>query len=91
MEKYRAARVAKARDRLCAFARDAGGGDKAATRLLKGEAGPALARLSQGAGVDLLAFGPHGRGVVLQALLGSVTRRVLREAACDLLIASSRQ
>lgn len=67
------------------------GGDKASTRFLAGEAGPALVRLSQGKGIDLLVLGPHGRGVVLQALLGSVTQRVLREAACDVMIVSTRQ
>jgi nucleotide-binding universal stress UspA family protein len=90
IEKYRAARVAKGRDKLYAFARDVVGGDQA-TRFLEGEAGPALIRLSQGRGIDLLVLGPHGRGVVLQALLGSVAQRVLREAVCDVLIVGTRQ
>lgn len=86
IQKYRSALVEKARDDLSAFRR-AVGIDKVATRVLEGEPGPALVRLSRARSVDLLAMGPHGQGIVRQALLGSVTLRVLKEAACDILIA----
>lgn len=54
------------------------------------EAAPALIRLCRNRRVGLLAIGPHGRGVVLQALLGSATGRGLGEAGCDVLVAGSR-
>jgi nucleotide-binding universal stress UspA family protein len=88
IQKYRAARVEKARDDLSAFARATLRVGKVATRVLEGEPGPTLARLSRSRRIDLLAIGPHGRGVVYQTLLGSVTLRVLKEAECDVLVAS---
>lgn len=91
MDRYRLTRVAKARDELLTFARDAVGIDNAAAQVLEGEPGPTLVRLAKSKRVDLLALGPHGRGAVLDALLGSVTQRILREAACDVLIASTRR
>jgi nucleotide-binding universal stress UspA family protein len=91
IEEYRSVRTAKARDELAAFARDIAGDHKVSKRLIEGAPGPALVRISRGRSVDLLALGPHGRGVVLQALLGSVTQRVLREAECDILVATTLQ
>lgn len=91
IDRFRLARIAKARDELLTFARDIGAVETADTQILEGEAGPALIRLAKGRDIDLLALGPHGRGVVLRALLGSVTQRVLREAACDVLVASTQK
>jgi nucleotide-binding universal stress UspA family protein len=91
IEKYHAARIDKSRHDLAAFAREEMGHDKAVMRDLEGSPGPTLVRLSQGDRIELLALGPHGRGIVLQALLGSTTQRVLKEAACDVLVASTRQ
>jgi nucleotide-binding universal stress UspA family protein len=90
LDRYRLSRVATARDGLSTFARDEMGFNDAATEILEGDPGSVLARLAQGNSVDLLALGPHGRGVVLQTLLGSVTQRVLREASCDVLVARPR-
>lgn len=87
IERYRAARRQKARAVLAAFAREAAGAAKVDLRIVDGAAGPALVRLSRGGRVDLIAMGPHGHGIVHQALLGSVTQRVLRQAACDVLVA----
>lgn len=87
MEEYRSARIIKARHDLAEFARAVPGLDKTQMRNLQGVPRTILARLSRSSHVDLLALGSHGRGVVLQALLGSVTQRVLREAACDVLVA----
>ena len=91
IERYRLTRVATVRDALSTFARDEVGIDDAATKILDGDPGLALVRLARRKTVDLLALGPHGRGVVLQTLLGSVTQRVLREASCDVLVARPRQ
>ena len=90
LEEYRSARAARARHELSAFAQRGELGE-VVIRDLEGDAGPALVRLSRRRNVDLLSLGPHGRGIVLSILLGSVTQRVLREAACDVLVASTRQ
>lgn len=86
MAEYRSAKADSARKDLSRFARDVFGAAKVPTRILAGEPGPALVRLARSGDIDLLALGPNGRGVILQALLGSVTQRVLREAACDVLV-----
>jgi nucleotide-binding universal stress UspA family protein len=91
MEQYRAMRADNAREELSAFQRDVPGAEKLPIRILEGEPGPALVRFSKGARIDLLALGSHGRGAVLQALLGTVARRVLGEAACDVLVANVQQ
>jgi nucleotide-binding universal stress UspA family protein len=91
IENYRASRSKKAHEDLAEFARSAVGTDRVKTRTLEGEPGRALVRLSKGGRVDLLAMGPHGRGIVLETILGSVTRRVLAEAACDVLVAIRRR
>lgn len=75
----------KARDDLAVLATGIGG--KVATRVLKNDPVTALARVSRSRRVDLLAMGADGRGAVRQALLGSVTRRLLAEAGCDVLVA----
>lgn len=85
---YRSAKEDRARHDLSLFVRDVIGTGKVATHFLDCEPGPALVRLAKSRDIDLLALGPNGRGVVLQALLGSVTQRVLREAACDVLVAT---
>jgi len=87
MDAYRSAKADRARQDLWQFVRDVLGAQKIGTHFLEGEPGPALVRLAKSGDIDLLALGPNGRGVVLQTLLGSVTQRVLREAACDVLVA----
>lgn len=84
---FRDRMAAKARADLAALAAGTAGAGRVATRVLKNEPGAALVRLSKGRGVDLLAMGADGRGAVRQALLGSVTRRLLAEAGCDVLVA----
>lgn len=90
IERYRAARADKAGEELSAFRRDTLRASELHLRILDGEPGPALVSFSKSEGVDLLALGSRGRGAALQALLGSVARRVLAEAACDVLVASIR-
>lgn len=91
MDRYRAARAGRAREELLAFQRDIPGMSELPVEVLDGEPGPALVRFSARARVDLMALGSHGRGVALQALLGSVARCVLAGAACDVLVAHARQ
>ena len=89
MEHYRVALAEKAREKLCAFQQNSFGTAVFAIEILDGEPGLALVRFSKSSHVDLLAMGTHGRGVVLQALLGSVARHVLGEAVCDVLIVNA--
>lgn len=56
------------------------------TKVIEGEPAKSLANLTRNPNVDLIAIGPHERGIIQAALLGSVTQRLLREAACDVLI-----
>lgn len=85
MERYRAARAAKAREEVSAFQRETAAATGLPVRILEGEPGHALVSFTKRARVDLLALGTHGRGAAMQALLGSVARRVLAGAACDVL------
>ncbi|MDZ7809638.1 MAG: universal stress protein [Arhodomonas sp.] len=41
-------------------------------------------------GCDLVVMGKHGRGAVEDALVGSVTRHVLSQAGCDVLVAGGQ-
>lgn len=90
IRKYRSARTGKAHRDLSAFADEFVGTDKVDIRVVSGEPGSVLVRLSGGRRVDLVAMGSHGRGAALRALLGSVAQRVLKEAGCDVLVAGSR-
>lgn len=90
IEKYRQARASRARHDLSVFATDVIRRHGTVARELEGAPGAALVRLSRSEDIDLLALGSHGRGVVLQALIGSVAQQVLREAACDVLVATAR-
>jgi nucleotide-binding universal stress UspA family protein len=91
MARYCSARTGKAREELSTFQREVLGAEKLPVRILDGEAGPALVRFSKRSRIDLLALGTHRRGAAMQALLGSVARRVLAEAACDVLVVASAQ
>ncbi|MFP7571181.1 universal stress protein [Marivita sp. S2033] len=57
-----------------------------ATQVLHGDPANVLASLCRGANVDLLALGRGRSGLIRRAFIGSVSRRLLREAACDVLI-----
>ncbi len=88
MQAYRSAKRASAHKRLSRFVREVFGTETVGTHILDGEPAPSLLRLARSGDIDLLALGPNGRGVILRTLLGSVTQRVLREAAGDVLVAS---
>jgi nucleotide-binding universal stress UspA family protein len=59
------------------------------TRVIDGDPARSLVRLTRNRNVDLIEVVPYKLGVIHQALLGSVTQRLLRDASCDVLI--SRQ
>ncbi|MBL8905930.1 MAG: universal stress protein [Rhizobiales bacterium] len=86
---FLSARRDSARQELSAFMDGLIDAGEASTLFLDGEPGRALVRFSTEQEFDLFAMGPHGRGLVRQALLGSVTQRVLSEAGCDVLIAGT--
>ncbi|HRO48722.1 MAG TPA: universal stress protein [Hyphomicrobium sp.] len=54
--------------------------------VLRGLPGPALVELTRKYRVDLIVLGSQGRNAVVQALLGSVAKRLLSEAGCDVLV-----
>ena len=56
--------------------------------VILGSGSPALTTLeyAERAGVDLIALGKHGRSLIEDTLLGSVTRHVLADAACDVMV-----
>ncbi|RKF14764.1 universal stress protein [Roseovarius spongiae] len=56
------------------------------TRVLHGDPALALARATRSSRADLIVLGPGRAGLIRRAFIGSVTRRLLRDAACDVLI-----
>ncbi|MCC6171559.1 MAG: universal stress protein [Gammaproteobacteria bacterium] len=54
--------------------------------LLRGEPSRAILALAAARDCDLIVIGKHGRHVVEDLLLGSVTRHVIAEAAADVLV-----
>ncbi|HWL48099.1 MAG TPA: universal stress protein [Sphingomonadaceae bacterium] len=90
IDRYRRNKRATARETLDALLRDGGWSDLAARiEVVEGAPGDVLAQLSRAGRTDLLAVGRDGGNAVARALLGSVARRVLHGAACDVLIASA--
>ncbi|TNF19756.1 MAG: universal stress protein [Rhodobacteraceae bacterium] len=55
-------------------------------QVLRGDAAEQLARVTHHSDVDLIALGPNRSGLLRRIFIGSVARRLLREAACDVLI-----
>ena len=56
------------------------------TTVLHGDPAEALTRAARIPTVDLIAVGPGRAGLIRRAFTGSVTRRLLRDAACDVLV-----
>ncbi len=59
-------------------------------RLIEGDAAPSLVREAEQSNCDLVVIGKHGRNAAEELLLGSVTKHVLAEAACDVLVSTGR-
>lgn len=59
---------------------------RATIRVVVGTPAEALIRATWSSKVDLIVLGPGSTGRLRQALLGSVTRHVLRKASCDVLV-----
>lgn len=61
------------------------------TRVLRGDPATALIRATRNPKVDLIVLGPGPTSLIRRAFIGSVTRRLLREGACDVLICRPQQ
>lgn len=61
-------------------------GPRVTWQVLRGEPAEELVRATQDDDVGLIVLGPHRAGLIRRALMGSVTRRVLRDAASDVLV-----
>ncbi|WP_281967648.1 universal stress protein [Roseovarius nanhaiticus] len=68
------------RDIAAAFAPDV------KTKVLRGAPATALARAARLVKADLIVVGPGRNGLIRRAFIGSVTRRLLRDAPCDVLV-----
>lgn len=86
IENFRSGLYDKARAGLAELAASLEGQGRMVTRVMKSEPGAALLRMSKGPRVDLITVGADGRGAIRGALLGRVTRRLLSEAGCDVLV-----
>lgn len=51
-----------------------------------GEAGPAICRLAEEIGADVVVVGSRGRGAIKRALLGSVSTHVINSAPCPVVV-----
>jgi len=59
-------------------------------RLVEGDAAPSLVEEAETHGCDLVVIGKHGRNAAEELLLGSVTKHVLAEVRCDVLVSTQR-
>jgi nucleotide-binding universal stress UspA family protein len=64
---------------------------RATWQVLPGEPAAELARATKGADVDLISLGPNRSGLIQRTFIGSVTRHLLRDAACDVLVGHSAE
>ncbi len=60
------------------------------TRVVVGDPAKLLVQATWDPQVSLIALGPGGTNLIRRALLGSVTRRLLQAATCDVLICNTR-
>jgi nucleotide-binding universal stress UspA family protein len=58
-------------------------------RARHGDASRVILAQEQEQGCDLIAVGKHGQGMMEELLLGSVTKHILAESTCDVLVASA--
>jgi nucleotide-binding universal stress UspA family protein len=65
-------------------------GVKAKSHLTEVPAAPAIARLAEELGADLVVMGTHGHTGLKHVLLGSVAERTLRLAPCSVLIVKGK-
>jgi len=84
-DELNAARLDEAKEIVTRGAAELGGGP-VETRVLVGDAGPAICAFANEVGASAIVMGTRGRGGIKRALLGSVSDHVVRNAACPVVI-----
>lgn len=83
-------RIAARQEALARLRQTATDADIAAERwrpiVVHGDAASRILEQEEEQGADLIVLGKHGRGITEELLLGSVTKHVLAEARCDVLV-----
>ncbi len=86
---YRIAAQREALEQLQRYASAAGlAGANVSYRVRHGDAALGILTLEQELDCDLILMGKHGQGALEEFLLGSVTKHILAESSCDVLVAS---
>lgn len=89
INRYRVAARQESMIQLEAIAAETGlGPDTVRLSAHHGDASRVLLAQEQELDCDLIVMGKHGQGVVEELLLGSVTKHILSESACDVLVAN---
>jgi nucleotide-binding universal stress UspA family protein len=87
--RYRMQASQEARAGLQALVAGAGAADQSVRVLVRyGDASRTILTQEQEMDCDLIVMGKHGQAVIEELLLGSVTKHVLYESACDVLVVS---
>lgn len=89
IDRYRAEARREAQNRLHALAADAGLPARDVSYSVQhGDVSRGILAAEQEHDCDLIVMGKHGQGVMEELLLGSVTKHILAEASCDVLISN---
>lgn len=87
IERYRDAKAKNAYQQVMSvFSEDGRLPQKVRLRIVRGDASDVLVRASRRRATDLVALGTQGASAVARHFLGSVARRVLANAGCDVLV-----
>ncbi|MDD3530000.1 MAG: universal stress protein [Gallionellaceae bacterium] len=86
IQAHRAAARVDAEVLLRAFTEEAGGAGRWRQVVVHGDAAPRILEQEEEQDADLIVMGKHGAGMTEELLLGSVTKHVLAEARCDVLV-----
>lgn len=86
--KFEAQVVTAAEEGLAAWKLDVlkQGVTKVSTHVLRGDAAHEIVELAKREGCDLVIIGTHGRTGIRHVVLGSVAEKVVRHAACQVLV-----
>lgn len=88
---YREKARTEARQRLQDFVLSSGlSAEQHSVCLTEGDAPPSILSQARERGCDLIVIGKHGRQAAEELLLGSVTKHVVSEAECDVLVSTAR-
>lgn len=87
INRFRSQARAQALRRMLALAADLGeAGERFRTQVLQGSAASSILEAAERLGADLIVMGRHGKSAAENLFIGSVTRHVLADANCDVLI-----